>query len=307
MRKARELPDMDFMRREISIHDVATALGIRTAGRSAAHCWRVGQHQNGDRSPSVSFFKNRAKCHVCDCRGLSVIDLVMAYNGCTLAEAVVWITARFEVPVVAKGAKVSRPERWQPSRAGIAHFPLEVLTRMGGWAWLGDAGRAIVVALACFTDPATGEATISTRGLSRYSGKSRNTVSRVIQQLETAGLLQVKRVKEGAVCQVSTYRLTLDSPKFQRLLSDLHERLVSDRDQEKIAQEEARSIPRSTTLPHHRATPPNERLTASTAHLYSEPKVQMSGSPVIPLTCTEIEQRRRPSPLNGHGETRASA
>jgi|ERR1700733_1673112 len=307
MRAARTFPDLSFMRREILIFDAATTLGIRTAGRSAAHCWRVEQHQNGDRSPSISFFKNRAKCHVCDTRALSVIDLVMAYHGCALSEAVAWITTRFDVPVVAKGAKVSRPERWRPGRAGIAHFPLELLTRMGGWAYLSDAGRSVLVALACFTDPATGQATISTRGLSRYSGKSRNAITTAVRQLENIGLLKVSRVKDGAVCKVSTYSLQPENSKFQRLLSEVHERLVLDRDQEKVSVAGERSLPRSTTLPSYRATPPNERLTTSTAHLYSEPKVQMSGSPAIPLTCTEIEPRRRPSPLNGHAEARASA
>jgi hypothetical protein len=300
MRKARELPDMDFMRRKISIFDVATALGIRTAGRSAAHCWRVEQHQNGDRSPSVSLFKNRAKCHVCDARGLSVIDLVMTYHGCNLADAVVWITDRFDVPVIAKEAKVRRPERWQPSRVGVSQFPLEPLVRAGVWAWMGDGARAILVALACFTDPATGEATISTRGLGRYSGKlSRSTITTVIRQLENIGLLEVSRAKDGATCKVSTYRLTLDSDRFQRLRGEVHERLVMDRDLEKIALAEARSIPRSNPLSNHRTTPPSERSTSKTAHSYQRPKVQVSGPPRRPLTCT--------SPLNGHGETRASA
>jgi len=29
--------------------------GIRIAGRNVAHCWRVGAHQNGDRTASLSF------------------------------------------------------------------------------------------------------------------------------------------------------------------------------------------------------------------------------------------------------------
>lgn len=300
MRKARAFPDMNFMRREIPIFDVAAALGIKTAGRSAAHCWRVGQHQNGDRSPSISFFRNRAKCHVCDARALSVIDLVMVYHGCTLADAVAWITARFDVPAVAREAKVRRPERWQAGRVGVSQFPLEPLVRAGVWGWLGDGARAILVALACFIDPATGEATISTRGLGRYSGKmSRSTITTVIRQLENIGLLKVNRAKDGAICKVSTYRLTLESEKFQRLLSEVHERLVMDRDLEKIAVAGARSIPRSNPLSNHRTTPSSERSTSKTAHLYQRPTVQVSGPARRPLTCT--------SPLNGHGEARASA
>jgi hypothetical protein len=302
MRKERSLPDMKFMRSQIPISDVATVLGVRTAGRSTAHCWRVGQHQNGDRTASVSFFKNRAKCHVCDSRALSTIDLVATYHGYSLAEAVAWIRSRFEVPLVAKGAKVSRPERWTPGRAGVAHFPLEVLTRMGGWASLSDAGRAVLVAIACFADPTTGEATISTRGLSRYSGKSRNAITSAVRQLEAIGLLKVTRAKDGQFYKVSTYMLQPDSAKFQRVLSEVHERLTLDRDQERIAAAEAR-IPKSTTLPSYRATPSSERLSPRAAHLYPRLKVQVSGSSTAPLTCTPPE----PSPLSGHEEARASA
>jgi hypothetical protein len=297
MRKARSLPDMSFMRSQILIFDVAAALGIKSSGRSAAHCWRVGQHQNGDRTASVSFFKNRAKCHVCDSRALSTIDLVAAYHSCSLGEAVAWIASRFEVPLLAKGAKVSRPERWTPGRAGIAHFPLEVLTRMGGWASLSDAGRAVLVALACFTDPATGEATISTRGLSRYSGKSRNAITTAVRQLEAIGLLKVSRVKDGQFCKVSTYALQPDSAKFQKVLGEVHERLTLDRDHEKIAAAGAR-IPKSTTLPSYRATPPSERLSPRAAHSYPRQKVQVSGSSTAPLTCTPPEPSSNPSSLS---------
>ena len=70
------LPDMVYCRREIPIADVARELGIRVSGRTTAHCWRDG-HQNGDRTPSLSFSRNRARCHVCNTDAKSVIDLVM--------------------------------------------------------------------------------------------------------------------------------------------------------------------------------------------------------------------------------------
>ena len=69
---------------------------IRVAGRNTAHCWRDG-HRNGDRSPSLSLHRNRARCFVCDADSLSTIDLVIAYRECSLREATAWICARSPV------------------------------------------------------------------------------------------------------------------------------------------------------------------------------------------------------------------
>src|SRR5260370_41272049 len=129
MSKGQELPDMNFIRREIPIVDVARELGIRVAGRNAAHCWRVGAHQNRDRGPSLSFHRNRAKCHVCDVDSMSVIDLVIKHQefepSSALREATVWICAHWSVPTIAKNTKLSRPERWSTSPVGLSSFPLE--------------------------------------------------------------------------------------------------------------------------------------------------------------------------------------
>jgi hypothetical protein len=230
------LPDMNYIRCEIPIIEVAQALGLKIKGRSSGHCWRVDHHKNGDRTPSISFSKNRAKCHVCDVGSLSNIDLVMAHENCSCGQAVAWIAARWEVPMLPKHSKLRRPERWTTGRVGVANCSIvESLVRSGFWAWLDDAGRAVLMALVCFADPLTGEATISTRGLCRYSGKaSRTTITGVISRLEIIGLLAVRREKDGAIRKVSTYRLTPDTDKFQGLLGDLRERLVAERDREKM-------------------------------------------------------------------------
>ena len=102
---------MTYIRREIPIVDVATALGIRIAGRNAAHCWRDG-HKNGDRTPSLSLHRNRAKCFVCDADSLSTIDLVIKREQCSLHEAVAWICADDgQSKRLPRTEKLSRPER----------------------------------------------------------------------------------------------------------------------------------------------------------------------------------------------------
>jgi hypothetical protein len=78
--------DLGYIRRHIPITEIARELDIEIFG-SRARCWRPRAHQNGDRTPSVSFYRNRFKCHCCDERSGSVIDLVVSVVGCDLRGA----------------------------------------------------------------------------------------------------------------------------------------------------------------------------------------------------------------------------
>ncbi len=230
------LPDMEFIRRNVPIAEVWTALGERLAGRYAAHCWRTEHHKNGDRTASVSFRKNRAACYVCDHSPLSPLDLVAAHEGLDLLDAARWISARWDVPTIAKGKKLVRPERWHPGRVGSACFSfLEELIRSGYWATLDDATRAILPALACLADSSTGEAEISYRGLSRYSGKaSPTTVAAVIKKLEKIGLLKVTRARDGKFRACGRYTLDWFNERYQATLRSCCEAFTVERDAERI-------------------------------------------------------------------------
>jgi hypothetical protein len=243
---------MNFIRRQVPIADVARALGIRVAGRNVAHCWRVGSHQNGDRTPSLSFYRNRAKCHGCDTDSMSTIDLVIKHqeldSRSALREATAWICARWPVPTIAKNTKLSRPERWATSPVGLSSFPLEIIVRSGIWASLDDAGRAILPALFCFAE--NGEVSISYRGLSRFSGKaSDTTVAKVLQRFEQIGLLEVLPKARKNFRDAGRYRFTLDSPQFQSILSSVHERLKTERDKERALRSELRATDTPSTNP----------------------------------------------------------
>jgi hypothetical protein len=273
------LPDMEYMRKAIPIIEVADELGIRRSGASLAHCWREG-HQHGDRSPSMSFHKNRAKCFVCDAGSLSTIDLIMKHGECSLADAVRWIEARWDVPRIAKNKKLSRPERWGTVPVGLANFPLENLVRAGLWAAFKDAERAVLVAILCFVDPVARTAEISHRALCRYAGKaSRTTIAKVIERFEHIGLVEVTQAKtrEG-IRQVSTYKLTMNSEKFENALSECYQRFKVERDQERQYRSELRAgssahsqapspttktpqLPKSNTLHTVVDTSPSERCT----------------------------------------------
>lgn len=252
MSTPRELPDMTYIRQRVPIADVARALGIRVAGRNVAHCWRIGSHQNGDRTPSLSFYRNRARCHGCDTDSMSVIDLVIKHEqfepSSALREATAWICARWPVPTIVKNAKLSRPERWSTSPVGLSSFPLERFVRSGIWAALDDAGRAILPTLFCFAE--NGEVSISYRGLCRYSGKtSRTTIAKVLQRFEQIGLLQVLPKARENFRDAGRYRFTLDSPKFQSMLASVHERLRTERDKERALRSELKASSTPSTNP----------------------------------------------------------
>jgi hypothetical protein len=241
MRRATELPDMNYIRRKIPIADVAKELGIRVAGRTAAHCWRSG-HQNGDRTPSMSFSKrNRAKCYVCDVDSKSPIDLVIAYQECSLKEAVDWLCVRWTIPTIAKNTKLSRRERWATSPVGHSSFPLEQFIRSGLWAALDDAARAVLAVMFCFSEKS--EVCISYRGLARFSGmKSDATIAKVLRQFKQLGIIEsLPRSKNFR--DVGRYRFTLDSEKFQTALSEVHARLKLESGAERELRAQMRSVP----------------------------------------------------------------
>ena len=284
-----EIPDMAYIRHRIPIAEVASALGIRMAGRNVAHCWRVGSHQNGDRTASLSFHRNRAKCHGCDADSMSVIDLVIKHEefepSFALREATAWICARWPVPTIAKNAKLSRPERWATSPVGLSSFPLEMFVRSGVWAALDDAGRAILPVLFCFAE--NGEVSISYRGLARYSGKaSDTTIAKVLQRFAQIGLLQVLPKARENFRDVNHYRFTPDSPKFQTMLSSVHERLRTERDKERTLRSELR-----VTASSNRSTNPKGNPQGGPTH-----------TQVNPLsTVVECEQSARSTVLECEG------
>lgn len=256
------LPDMSYIRRRIPIVDVATSLGIRIAGQKAAHCWRDGAHQNGDRTPSLSFHRNRAKCFVCDADSLSPIDLVMKYQECSLPEAAAWISGRWKVPTIAKNKKLSRPERWKTSRVGVSAFPLEEWIRSGGWAVLDDAARAVLPVLFCFAE--NGEVAISYRAVCRYSGKTSNTtIAKVLKYFVQVGFLKALPKTGNNFREVGRYRFTSDSPGFLSMLSDVNEHMKAEIDLERKLRSELKEAASTPTPTPYVAPYPGTTLSTT--------------------------------------------
>jgi hypothetical protein len=295
------LPDMSFIR-QIPIQDVARELGIRVAGRNAAHCWRVGAHQNGDRTPSLSFHRNRAKCFVCDADALSPLDLVIRHEefepSIALKQAVDWICARWTVPTIAKNAKLSRPERWSTSPVGLSSFPLERFVRSGIWAKLGDGARSILVVLFCFAE--RDDVCISYRALARYSGVSSDaTIARALRQLKQIGILESLPKASNNFRDAGRYHFTLDSPKFQTMLSSVHDQLRIEREGERELRAQRRNV----------LTPKREGAGADTQVQVLSSDFEVCGEVHTSqdVACSqEVKERKEPFPQGSRFENKST-
>jgi hypothetical protein len=211
-------PDIAWIKKYVSVLDIAKALGMRIR-RRRAQCWRSSNHAHGDQDPSLYFHerRNRVRCFVCDMKGgHSPIDLVMGVLGIDMGSAVRWISDQFTVPNAKPGAPLgTRHHQAKPYRVDLSS-QLQVLVRSGLFGQLSAAESRTLVTLEIFKDPDTGLSNLSYQAIMRYSGvASRRNVSRALAQLQRLHALQINRgLRVGITRQTSTYRVTLDDPKF---------------------------------------------------------------------------------------------
>ena len=231
--------DLDYIRRRIPVTDVARELGLCVRGLSA-NCWRTDAHQHGDRSPSLYFTrKNRWRCAVCDSRTMSNLDLVQAVLGCNLRQAVAWFEHRWPIPQVPRGkhTQCRYPQAWR-FRIGTSGLPFEDLVMSGFWAMLSKAAQSLLPPLLVFTDPETGWATLSYRGLQRYAGLSCRGVRNAVSDLQRISLLDVEASPGPAapLRPCNRYRLNFEAPAFLELLAAVHQKHQSEIQLEKESQ-----------------------------------------------------------------------
>jgi len=108
--------------------------------------------------------------------------------------------------------------------------------------------------------------------LARYSGKaSDTTIAKVLQRFAQIGLLQVLPKARENFRDVNHYRFTPDSPKFQTMLSSVHERLRTERDKERTLRSELR-----VTASSNRSTNPKGNPKAANPYP-GKPSLHRSG------------------------------
>jgi hypothetical protein len=232
-------PDISWIKKHVAVLQVGKELGMRIRGRRAK-CWRPENHAHGDSHPSLHFYErgNRVRCFVCDMKGgHSCVDLVMGILGVEVGSAVRWIAERFTVPNIKPGAPLGRRTKEPaPYRVGLPGSEFEVTVRSGMFGQLKPAERCILVALFNFKDPDTGVSLLSYQAIMRYSGVARRCdVSSALKQLQKLHAIQISRGKwAGATRQCSSYRVTLEEPKFLELCNS-----VRATSREQIAKERA--------------------------------------------------------------------
>jgi len=169
----------------------------------------------------------------------------MCVLGCELPAAISWITERYSVPTLPKGAHVKKREEWSPRfRAGDVGTVVETLVRSGLWSTLSLAERSILPALSTFVDRDTGFVAISYRGLMQFSGVgSSATIASALRHFEQMGFLQVVRERSmGPLRRVNQYTFTFDDPEFQAMVAQVFQRQRAEIELERELRAEERKV-----------------------------------------------------------------
>jgi hypothetical protein len=224
------LPDINYIKKHVSILEVARALSLpiaekRGATWSVAHCFRPENHKNSDSTPSLNFQtkKNKFTCFVCDSERLrSNIDLVMEIEKISFRAAAEWIAQRWPVPRIEK----KRVKDWD-YRAGVTEFSRpEDLVKAGLLPHFKDSEVRLFIILRDLRD--TNDCcSLSYAALMRLSGiGSSRTVSRAIRRFEQMGLLQPKRGWEKGTGRRSQnqYMFTFNDDQLHQLLTGVDKR-----------------------------------------------------------------------------------
>jgi len=220
------IPDAQFIREQVPIAEVASALGLEVFATGMIRCWHPEHHHHGDRTPSVGIDRhyNKVKCFGCGGKLLGPIDLVVDVRECNLPEAIRWIAQRFEVPSIPKGKQLVKP-KGHVARYGYER-PIELLLRSGLWAKMSHPAQMLAVTFVELKVEGqrdrSWELEISYRGLAQYSGlKSDASVSKGLKELQRIGWLQRQRRRtgrsRGPVRETATYTVTPYSDAVREL------------------------------------------------------------------------------------------
>ena len=250
----RGVPDLEAAKR-VPIGEVIDLLGLERQGQMV-RCWRPDHHQHGDRTPSASVWhrKNKVRCHVCDARALSTVDLVMSVLGLDTYHALLWLDQHFQLPSVLKGKHlVERVHAGSFGRVGVTANRLEPLIRSGLFAAMSHAEVRLLTVLDAFAGHEAESCSISYAGLRRYSGlRKDSTVAKAVRCLANMHAITVTKGRGGhGLNTCNRYTLTLEDSRFLALLSDCHKQTREEIE----AQRQLRAERRARLSSLHRFTP----------------------------------------------------
>jgi len=123
------------------------------------------------------------------------IDLVMEFHGFAAADAALWISARFDVPMIRVGWHLMEPDRLH--RPVGYESGMELLVRSGLFGTLSGPARSIAPVLVAMSEKATATAQeqaiqMSYQAMMRYSGiASPNAIRKALGELAEIGFLEI--------------------------------------------------------------------------------------------------------------------
>lgn len=233
---------MRFINREVAIVKVAAALGLRFDNLAKIHCWHPERHKNNDRTASVGIrsTNNTVKCFGCNSKPMGPIDMVMDVLGVSAADAALWIAARFDVPFIPAGRRLTHPTR-RRHEVGLERG-LALLVRSGLWASLPEAARGIAPVLLELSEKqraSDAELTvqISYLGISRYSGvRSPTAIRKALVALSEVGFLRLPETagRRSPERKSATYTVTPNSDELwelaQAVAAQMKEEIAAERE-----------------------------------------------------------------------------
>jgi hypothetical protein len=219
------IPDMRHINRHLAVTEVAGALDLRLDGTGKIHCWHPERHKNGDRTASVGIrtVNNTVKCFGCDSKPMGPIDMVMDVLTLSAGDAGLWISVRFDVPMIPARKRIEEPDRW---RGQAGHYRgLELLIRSGLFGVLSEPTRSIAPVLLAMCEkesPMDREfpIQISYGAITRYSSiSSPNAVRKALLELNEIGFLKFAGADSprGPSQPASTYIMTPNSDALYEL------------------------------------------------------------------------------------------
>lgn len=134
--------DLDAIKARADCRTIADGRGVHIVDRHGdtwrARCWHPGNHNNGDRNPSMTIGAGGWRCYGCGAHG-SAIDLVMDLDGLDLMDAARQLAGELGIdhtpapPWRARRAHPARPTR--PPPPAEEHTPDPMALEVWGAIW----------------------------------------------------------------------------------------------------------------------------------------------------------------------------
>jgi|SRR5579875_615926 len=194
------LPDATWLRREISIAEVARKLGLECDGSGRKFkCWRI--HRGGETQWTLSLHAktNTLRCFKCDSRSMSNIDLVVAVQSCDVGRAIRYLAAL--CPGAPRRDVLARRDRVRYSLLRGTMMSLQDIILSHGWAALSPGPKIVLTAIIARAPQAGSEQNVlrCTYGaLMAWTGiRSRLTISRALKRLKDTGVIATELARTG--------------------------------------------------------------------------------------------------------------